>query len=324
MRSMPRPGWRSPHAFAAAARSKDAPVLAAAAASIPGLAATGLVLTTMVFGHMSQYLKPFAERVRALAIPNVIVFTLDDLADQTCRQSAVLTCIRGKEQNALQKYIIVLAYLCLGWDVFWFDFDSVWLQNPLPYLKAAVQQSAGAQVLSAIDFDSKNCAMNAFFWIRAADATRNWLLALLHWIYQRPFVHDQLAYGVLLGLGPLVDEDPLPMPPLWAPLDPNVFANAARFGGLGFSSDVDKLVYFHFFDGWNSNKPEETQEHTTPTYGNENLFDVLYDQRSAKAVMEKSRLPPPVEFRDCFRMDSLHLGVETKPGVSIAVPKSAR
>lgn len=235
-------------------------------------------------------------------------------------------CLWGEGRTALQKYVIVFAFLRLGFDVFWFDFDSVWLKNPLPALRralataeeAAAAEPGGAKpdVLSAIDFDSTNCAMNAFFWLRSTDSARTWLLALLHWIYQRPYAHDQLAFSTLLGVSPLVDEDPLPTPPAWAPLDPNVFANAAKFDGLGFSSDVEDLVLFHFFDGWNSNQPSDVDMFTTPLYKRENLFTVLYGEDAAAAAeaIAKSRLPPPKQLKDCRFQTSLNLGVLVKEG----------
>lgn len=45
-------------------------------------------------------------------------------------------------------------------------------------------------LFSAIDFDSKNCAMNGFFYLRPSRGpAAAWLLALLDWIHKRPFVH---------------------------------------------------------------------------------------------------------------------------------------
>merc|ERR1712159_777150 len=125
---------------------------------------------------MSTYIRQFAERVHRLQLPNVVVFALDEEAEHACRATQrsrpnVLFCIRGTGRTALQKYVVVLSYLALGWDVFWFDFDSVWLQNPVPYVQAALDHVPTAQLLSAIDFDSVNCAMNAFFWVKSAETT---------------------------------------------------------------------------------------------------------------------------------------------------------
>merc|ERR1719221_1883589 len=106
---------------------------------------------------------------------------------------------------------------------------------------------------------------------------------MLHYIYQRPFLHDQVGFAQLLGIGPLIDEEPLPPLPPWTPLDPAVFGNAARFAGLGFASEVDDLVLFHFFDGWNSNQPDEVDFFATPLYKGLNLFEVLYGSDEAAA-----------------------------------------
>eukprot|EP00927_Polykrikos_kofoidii_P023888 TRINITY_DN21846_c0_g1_i4.p1 TRINITY_DN21846_c0_g1~~TRINITY_DN21846_c0_g1_i4.p1 ORF type:complete len:904 (+),score=103.50 TRINITY_DN21846_c0_g1_i4:34-2712(+) len=310
----------------------SAPVLSQAALSLDQLDRATMVFTTMVFGHMSQYLNDFAARLSLLAIPNVVVFTLDETAHLLCRAAqrahgSPAVCLRGEGKTALQKYVVVLTYLALGRDVFWFDFDSVWLKNPLPFLRKAqaeesiLEEGAVPDVLAAIDFNSRNCAMNAFFWVRSSVATIAWILALMHWIYTRPYAHDQLAFSLLLGVTPLVDADPLPKPPPWAPLDPNVFANAARFSGLGFSSEVEDLVLFHFFDGWNSNMPDEVEQWATPTYKNESLFNVLYGEpAAARAAIAKSKLPPPEEFLDCQYMTSLNLGVSLQKEMSMYVP----
>lgn len=277
------------------------------------------VFVTMVFGKMARYIEPFTKRVRRLAIPNIVVFALDELAEDACRRNGVLF-VRGMERTALQKYVIVLAFLELGFDVFWFDFDSVWLKNPLPALQQAMAAEAAAasaaqrpeaMVFSAIDFDSKNCAMNAFFLLRQSQGpAKAWLLSLLDWIYKRPFVHDQLAFTLFLGVVPLVDEEPVPAPPQWAPLDRNLFSNALRFQGLGFSSEVDDLVLFHFFDGWNSNSPEGVEQWATPIYRGMNLFDHLYASNdAARQAIAKSKLPEPKMLRDCAVRDDFGNGI---------------
>lgn len=304
-----------------------APVLGQAAGSQASLHGGMPVLVTMVWGRLAKYIPRFAQRLQRLQILNVVVFVLDDSAQRACEEArlsisrSIAVCLRGIGQTSLQKYISLLAYLVLGRDVFWFDFDSVWMKDPHPMLREAEQaelasrSAAGtpaASIFTAIDFDSTNCAMNAFFMIKASRSATVWLLSLVHWIYNRPYVHDQLAFVTFLGLSPLMDDEPVPSPLPWAPLDPNLFANADKFSGLGFSSDVGDLVLFHFFDGWNSNMPEGVEVWTTSTYRGKDLFEVLYgdDDEAAMAEISKSRRPPIVEPRDCSLMSSLGLGVE--------------
>jgi len=309
-------------------------VLSQAAGSAKSFARDLPVFVTMVFGDMSRFLVPFSERIRKLQIPNVVVFALDEIAMVSCR--AVLAaqrplgpqafCMQGEGKNALQKYVVVLAYLAFGWDVFWFDFDSVWLQNPVPFIQSAVALSPEAEILSAMDFDSADCLMNAFFFVRSSEKTLTWLLSLLDWIYKRPYAHDQLAFVTLLGNAPLIDEDPLLLAsPNVAGFDPNVFANAARFSGLGFSSEVEDLVLFHFFDGWNSGLPgSDVEVYATPIYRGINLFEVLYggDEMAARAAIARSRLPAlsPSELRSCRYRKDLGLGVAMTSWQGTAVP----
>eukprot|EP00439_Symbiodinium_sp_Y106_P014267 s4026_g2.t1 len=202
-------------------------------------------------------------------------------------------------------------------DTFWFDFDSVWLKNPVPFIRAAEAADAleaetssrsPSMVFSAIDFNSKNCAMNAYFLLRPSRGPAvAWVLSLLDWIYSRPFVHDQLAFSLFLGSCPL---EPLPAVPAWAPLDPNIFANAARFEGLGFSAEVENLAFFHFFDGWNSNSPEGVEYFAKPTYRGLDMFSALYsDKQTAAEIISRSRLEAPATLKDCSQMVDLGLGV---------------
>jgi len=306
--------------------SGDAPVFSQAAASLSKLNEDAPVFTTMNFGHMAKYLLRFGAHVARLQIPNVVVFVLDKSARDMCQQAQrdygkPDVCLEGKERTALQKYIVVLSYLLLDRDVFWFDFDSIWLQNPMAAIrsheaKAEVSNQLVPEgrplIYSAIDYDSLNCGMNAFFLIKSHRESLAWLLALMHWFYTRPYAHDQLAYSLFLGMVPLVDEEPLPEPIPMASLDPNVFANAARFAGLGFHGDVDDIVLFHFFDGWNSNAPGDVEMFATPVYKQFDLFEVLYgsDAEAAKAAIARSKLPVPKEHKDCRITVDLGLGVE--------------
>ena len=86
-----------------------------------------------------------------------------------------------------------------------------------------------------------------------------------------------------------MDEEPIPEPPVWSALDPNVFANAARFEGTGFSSELDDLVLFHFFDGWNSNSPDGVEQWALETYRGVNLFPVLYGDGAQEAILRLRR-----------------------------------
>lgn len=253
-------------------------------------------------------------------MPNVVVFALDAEAMKLCLAAPKVHCISGSQQTALQKYEIVLVFLSLDRDTFWFDFDSVWLNNPVPFIRAAEEADAleaerssrsPSMVFSAIDFDSMNCVMNAYFLIRPSRGPAvAWVLSLLDWIYSRPFVHDQLAFSLFLGSCPLVDDEPIPAVPAWAPLDPNIFANAARFEGLGFSAEVENLAFFHFFDGWNSNSPEGVEYFAKPTYRGLDMFSALYsDKETAAEIISRSRLDAPATLKDCSQMVDLGLGV---------------
>ena len=110
--------------------------------------------------------------MRSLKVQNVVVFALDSEAIRACRKShgggGYAVCLEGQGRTALQKYLIVLLYLYLDRDVFWFDFDSVWLQNPAGALRKAIDAAPNATLHAAIDFDSSDCAMNAFFLIRSS------------------------------------------------------------------------------------------------------------------------------------------------------------
>ena len=119
----------------------SAPTLSQVARSLPRLGTDAPVFTTMVFGHMSKHLRRFGRRLQRLAIPNVVVYALDAEAERECASAhqsygAPAFCLRGEGKTALQKYVVILLYLAVGREVFWFDFDSVWLKNPMPFLRS--------------------------------------------------------------------------------------------------------------------------------------------------------------------------------------------
>mmetsp|Transcript_82106 Transcript_82106/g.171890 ORF Transcript_82106/g.171890 Transcript_82106/m.171890 type:complete len:610 (-) Transcript_82106:79-1908(-) len=313
------------------------PILSGAAESLHTFNFGATVFVSMVFGHMASFLPAFSVHLEDLSMKNVILYVLDDNAHKVCRKLSrsgfPRYCLRGSRQGTLQKYEVVLTYLSLGKSVFWFDFDSFWLQNPEPYLASlevsertfppddiakafGLSPAADADILAAVDADSPNQVMNAFFWIRYSLSSVQWLVALMNWMYRRPHAHDQVAFGLFLGVGPLVDQEPLPRPPKWAPLDPNVFANAARFAGLGYWGQYEDLILFHFFDGWNSNQPGDFVEaFATPVYQGIDMFETLYfgNESARRSLVELSRIDPvdPNSYKDARHADSLGQGVVT-------------
>ncbi|KAF4681137.1 hypothetical protein FOZ60_012559, partial [Perkinsus olseni] len=291
------------------------------------------VLATMVWGQeMSRHIPAFASRARELRADNdVIVYALDGVASRACENSG-LHFVTGGARSSLQKYILVLALLQLDRVVMWIDFDAYWYRHPAFALPQ--NWGDGVEILSAVDFNSEDCLMNAMFAIRPSPRTRHWLLALSRWVYARPYVHCQVAWIMFLGIVAPVGRDVIPPAPAWATLDPDVFVNALLFDGLGWSGNYDRLAVFHFFYGWNSGAGlEMTAIYTLPTYRNllleqdaSDIFDLVYrgDDVILHEVLELSIAERPKELKRCREsMSSTDLNLGIKPVTHVATVRLA-
>ncbi|KAF4679932.1 hypothetical protein FOZ60_014294 [Perkinsus olseni] len=292
------------------------------------------VLGTMVWGQeMSRHIPAFASRARELRADNdVIVYALDGVASKACEESG-LHFVTGEARSSLQKYLLVLALLQLDRVVMWIDFDAYWYRHPAFALPQ--NWGDGVEILSAVDFNSEDCLMNAMFAIRPSPRTRHWLLALSRWVYARPYVHCQVAWIMFLGIVAPVGRDVIPPAPAWATLDPDVFVNALLFDGLGWSGNYDRLAIFHFFYGWNSGAGlEMTAIYTLPTYRNllleqnaSDIFDLVYrgDDVILHEVLELSIAERPKELKRCREsMSSTDLNLGIKPVTHVATVRLAQ
>jgi len=297
---------------------RPGPVVEGALRSLRDFDLTKPVLITMVFGVLTKYLLPFMERAHRLQIVNVVVFTMDDSGQAAClaaeerirsrdyategqRGAWRATCLQGQGRSCLQKFVGALVYVSLGRDVFYFDFDSVWLKNPFEALRAAVESKNSPLVLTGGDLASECGASNSIFFVKATDMTANWLSDLVSWYYRRPHVNDMVAWASFLEGRPL-DPEPMPPAPRYAYLDANLFVNARRFGGrLGFSGSMEDIVHFHFFYGYNSGQGDEVEQWATQIYKGMELFEVLYgdDQVAAWEAINRSWVPPYEDMQDC-------------------------
>ncbi|KAF4660223.1 hypothetical protein FOL47_007252 [Perkinsus chesapeaki] len=282
-----------------------------------------VMIATMVWGEeMSQHIPSFARRAREiLAINDIIMYALDEAAVKACKESG-LYYVSGKAKSSLQKYLLVLALLHFDRTVIWVDFDAYWYRHPAFALPQ--HWGDGVEILSAVDFNSEDCLMNAVFAIKPSRRTRRWLLALTRWVYARPYVHCQVAWIMFLGIVPPIGRDVIPKVPGWGTLNPDVFVNALLFDGLGWSGDFDKLAVFHFFYGWNSGAGlEMTAIYALPTYKEllfehdaSDIFDLLYrgDDLTIHKVLNLSIVKPYPELKRCREsMSATDLNLGIKP-----------
>ena len=209
------------------------------------------VYVTMVYGSMNQYIQGWAERVRHLGITNLLMFALDEEAFAKCQEhhNADL-CVRGSV-SVFNKFMLPLVALQLGVDAVWLDFDMYLFQDPTPHVMYAAE---GYDMLMAYSFDS-DCLCNAAWFIRSNEKTVNWMRALLQWLWDNPFEHDQRAMAAFLNYTERISKplETFPEVPPWHVLEPtnrwiHAFAPSSKFHGYWHGSITD-IVAMHFMDG---------------------------------------------------------------------------
>lgn len=270
-----------------------------------------LIYVTMVFGpQYVPYIHRFVSRAEALGMRNVALFCLDDAAMAACTSlphRSPHRCIPGSP-SILNKFTIPLAFLRLGIDVFWLDFDVFLLRDPTAAVLATAARR-GVDLLVSGSF-ADDCICSGLVFLRSTAVVMNWLLLLLSWIYEHVYTHDQQAFSAFLSGRP--DEDNATTPerisssklfklylnidvPKWALLDPVVeFASARVLDTTGWTGDLDEMIIFHFLHG----DSEVNREHNAYSWnaefgsqrGDRHLLDIFYNQTDTR--LYDSPLPP--------------------------------
>ncbi|CAE8613206.1 unnamed protein product, partial [Polarella glacialis] len=214
--------------------------------------APSLIYMTMIYGaKFNRHMKRFCSRARALGVPGerLILFTLDDEAFKLCLTENDQRCVRGT-QSIVNKFTLPLLCARLGLDVVWIDLDVFLMADPTPAIVGHANRGP-YDILISGSFES-DCICNGIVYFRATDAVRDWLLAVVVWMYNHPYEHDQKTFSAFLDYTETVSSRPLDLPtiPAWDTLDPiNQFVTPDTFEGNGWSGDVDRILIYHFLNG---------------------------------------------------------------------------
>ncbi|KAF4690334.1 hypothetical protein FOZ60_000305 [Perkinsus olseni] len=209
----------------------------------------------MVYGsRFIQYIDRFIRRAKAVGVEHLLVFALDEEAYVLCRAAGTSLCIRGTP-SIINKFTLPLILLRAGLDVLWVDFDVFLFRNPLPHLSKYSDQFD----LLISDSFSTRCICNGVVFFRSLPAVQHWLLALVQWMYEHPYEHDQKAVSAFLHAGEMVaPEHTLPVGrdfhqvpiPRWGYLDgATQFVTAKHVEDTGWTGDPDDIVLLHFLHG---------------------------------------------------------------------------
>lgn len=274
----------------------------------PGTKVRTLLYVAMVFGpRYVPYIPRFVTRAASLGISNLALFCLDDDALAACNVQLGESsgrCIRGTP-SILNKFTLPLAFLHLGVDVFWLDFDVFLLQDPTPAVLERAR-TTGADLLVSGSF-ADDCICSGLVFFRATPVVADWLLTVLSWMYEHVYTHDQQAFSAFLGYR--ADEDNATSPerisgsklfrlymepevPRWALLDPvTEFATARVLNTTGWTGDLSRMVIFHFLHG----DSEVNRDHQAygwnvhSGYANateQPLLDIFYNQTDERLYTE--------------------------------------
>jgi len=225
-----------------------------------------LLYVTMVFGpRYVPYIARFVARAEAVGIPNLALFCLDEAAMEACQNhpgDRSGKCIAGTP-SILNKFTLPLAFLRLGVDIFWLDFDIFLLRDPTPLVLEMAQKRSVDLLVSGSFAD--DCICSGLVYFRATEVVAAWLITVLSWMYEHTYTHDQQSFSAFLAARP--DEDQATSPekisssklfrlymdpavPRWALLDPSTeFPSARVLNTTGWTGDLENIYIYHFLHG---------------------------------------------------------------------------
>eukprot|EP00927_Polykrikos_kofoidii_P060010 TRINITY_DN55090_c0_g1_i1.p1 TRINITY_DN55090_c0_g1~~TRINITY_DN55090_c0_g1_i1.p1 ORF type:complete len:705 (-),score=59.15 TRINITY_DN55090_c0_g1_i1:49-2163(-) len=215
-------------------------------------AAPSLVYVTMVYGQrFNRHIRRFCSRARALGDGGrrLIIFALDDEAFQLCLVENEHRCVRGTP-SIVNKFTLPLMCARVGLDTVWLDLDVFLMKDPSPAIIRHADRGV-FDILVSGSFES-DCICNGIVYFRATDLVRNWLLAVIVWMYDHPYEHDQKTFSAFLKHTETVSHEALDLPaiPPWDTLDAiNEFVTPDTYEGNGWSGDIENIVIYHFLNG---------------------------------------------------------------------------
>ncbi|CAL1149766.1 unnamed protein product, partial [Cladocopium goreaui] len=252
------------------------------------------VLCTLLWGQrLAKYLRFQVQRLEAFGYGHQYLVLCDAVACNECRRVHWKSlCVEMRQPSLFSKHTMITSILRQGFDVFYLDFDTVLLQDPLPSLKSRMDL-AETQLLVSRDFGTE-CLNTGVIFAKSHPLTVAFWERLLLWLWHHPFEFTQKAFAALLGVervalhGSLA-EPQLPQLPHWGLLDPqNAFVTSKVYSSNGvhfegWTGDLEEIVVFHFLDGSGS------VEQNNSIRGYKDLFEVFLS--NPKVNLSDTRIP---------------------------------
>merc|ERR1712083_84774 len=195
--------------------------------------------------------------------------------------------------------------------IFWLDFDIFLMRDSTPSVLATAEKRHVDLLVSGSFADDCICSGLVFF--RATRTVIEWLLAVLSWMYEHTYTHDQQTFSAFLAGRP--DEDNATTPekisgsklfrfymrtdvPRWALLDPvTEFASARVLNTTGWTGNMDDMIIFHFLHGDSEINRGHGAYGWNAAHGFMNtsraLLDIFYNQSATRVYTDPA---PPHQF----------------------------
>ncbi|CAK9026421.1 unnamed protein product [Durusdinium trenchii] len=184
---------------------------------------------------------------------------------QACRHlrksvNLKVSCWRPNTESQVHRFTIVHILLHLGVDVFYFDMDAFFLQNPLPAVLSQARMKNHETIFAS--HGDGDCINIGVFYIKSTIRTTMWFSQFLEWYYEHQYEIDQRGLDVLLGSPLRIPDGVLGVsfPPKNLPkvrVGVMEDENKVVIGFIGWYGHISKMDVFHWCNSHLDEKWEE-------------------------------------------------------------------
>ncbi|KAF4691617.1 hypothetical protein FOZ60_015197 [Perkinsus olseni] len=185
-----------------------------------------------------------------IGIPAVLVASLGEPAHSECR--ALMSVLSGLvcwevpySESQIHRYTVAQMLIHMGFDAFYFDLDTFFVQNPLPRIMEyldfpathGTRKSKDTPMMLWSTHVDGRCINVGIFYIVSSTATGEWSTTYLNWLHRHSYEIDQRGVNALLNYTPTIHVS---------------FEPASILTGEGIPpySPLDDLNEFISPDGW--------------------------------------------------------------------------
>ncbi|KAF4663766.1 hypothetical protein FOZ61_001388 [Perkinsus olseni] len=147
-----------------------------------------------------------------IGIPAVLVASLGEPAHSECR--ALMSVLSGLvcwevpySESQIHRYTVAQMLIHMGFDAFYFDLDTFFVQNPLPrimeYLASpathGTRKSKDTPLMLWSTHVDGRCINVGIFYMVSSTATGEWSTTYLNWLHRHSYEIDQRGVNALLN-----------------------------------------------------------------------------------------------------------------------------